>query len=125
MLTGLTKGATKVVKPARVAEAALSVECKLVHHYEITSPTTGKRSATICILQGVYYHVREDVMDPETNRLKTELLRPISRLGGITYGAVKEGFELPRPQWHKEIEREEVKALLEKAENDKETGLNK
>lgn len=29
----------------------------------------------------------------------TQVLRPIARLGGITYARVTEGIELPRPDW--------------------------
>lgn len=29
-----------------------------------------------------------------------QILRPVSRLGGITYGRVTEGIELPRPEWN-------------------------
>lgn len=28
-----------------------------------------------------------------------QILRPMSRLGGITYGRVLEGVEIPRPEW--------------------------
>jgi hypothetical protein len=31
------------------------------------------------------------------------VLRPISRLGGITYGRVTEGLELPRPDFEKDL----------------------
>lgn len=32
-----------------------------------------------------------------------QVLRPISRLGGITYGRTIEGFELPRPDFTKDL----------------------
>jgi hypothetical protein len=32
-----------------------------------------------------------------------QVLRPISRLGGITYGRTIEGFELPRPDFNKDL----------------------
>jgi hypothetical protein len=32
-----------------------------------------------------------------------QVLRPISRLGGITYGRVTEGLELPRPDFEKDL----------------------
>lgn len=31
------------------------------------------------------------------------MLRPISRLGGITYGRMTEGLELPRPDFEKDL----------------------
>jgi hypothetical protein len=36
------------------------------------------------------------------------VLKPISRLGGITYGRVTEGFELPRPEYKDVIKDPEV-----------------
>lgn len=31
------------------------------------------------------------------------MLRPISRLGGITYGRTTQGLELPRPDFEKDV----------------------
>ena len=28
-----------------------------------------------------------------------QILKPVARLGGITYGRVVEGVEIPRPDW--------------------------
>ena len=36
-----------------------------------------------------------------------QVLRPISRLGGITYGRTTEAFELPRPDFDKDVGGEE------------------
>lgn len=61
-------------------------------------------------------HVRNDVLikddpppapgtqDRSSKHLTVDAakLRPISRMGGITYGRVGEGFQLPRPVWEKE-----------------------
>ena len=42
-----------------------------------------------------------------------EILRPISRLGGITYGRLTEAFEIPRPDWEKDVQaRDEAKKLV-------------
>lgn len=40
------------------------------------------------------------------------VLRPVSRLGGITYGRTTSGFELSRPVYKNEVEKEEAKGLL-------------
>ena len=29
----------------------------------------------------------------------SQILAPVSRLGGITYGRTREGVEIPRPEW--------------------------
>jgi hypothetical protein len=32
-----------------------------------------------------------------------KVLKPISRLGGITYGRTTEGLEIPRPDWEETV----------------------
>jgi hypothetical protein len=39
------------------------------------------------------------------------VLRPISRLGGITYGRVTQGFEIPRPQYEEVVKDPETEKL--------------
>ena len=42
-------------------------------------------------------------------------MKPVSRLGGITYGRVTEAFELPRPDFEKDMGgKEAVEALKAK-----------
>lgn len=43
-------------------------------------------------------------------------LLPVSRLGGITYARVNQGFEVPRPSWSAEKDKSAVQeALAQKA----------
>lgn len=44
-----------------------------------------------------------------------QVLRPVSRLGGITYGRTTEAFELPRPDFAKDVGGEEGYEKLKKA----------
>jgi hypothetical protein len=46
-----------------------------------------------------------------------QVLRPMSRLGGISYGRVLDGLELPRPDWE-EFKKEAEPAGLAKAKAD-------
>lgn len=42
-----------------------------------------------------------------------QVLRPVSRLGGITYGRTTEGLEIPRPAWEETVMKdEEAKKLV-------------
>lgn len=42
-----------------------------------------------------------------------QILKPISRLGGITYGRTTEGIEIPRPDFESTVENnEEAKKLI-------------
>lgn len=45
--------------------------------------------------------------------MTTQVLKPVSRLGGITYGRVTEGFEIPRPDYKESTQPEEVQKLLQ------------
>ncbi|RPA72778.1 hypothetical protein BJ508DRAFT_216746 [Ascobolus immersus RN42] len=111
-LSGLTQAPSKLVKPPRVAESVFSIEAKLVANHEWTSPIPGpdgkaRTTGVTCLVQGVQFHVREDALSEGRNMVDINVLRPVARLGGITYGRVLEGFELPRGDWAKEQRRRE------------------
>ncbi|KAK9474927.1 uncharacterized protein V1510DRAFT_411020 [Dipodascopsis tothii] len=113
-LAGLTPVASEKVKPPHVAESAFSVEAKLVTSHEWTSPSSGRATGTLLIVEGVNFHVREDVVNPELNNIDAAKLKPVSRLGGITYGRTLVGYEMPRPDWAAESAKAEVDELLKK-----------
>jgi len=107
-LSGLTKAPSTMVAPARVAESAFAVECKLMDVKEFTSPQSGKMTAIMVILQGHYFHVREDAINEARNLIDPSILRPMSRLGGITYGRVTQGVEIPRPDYETEKKEKRI-----------------
>ncbi|RPA94722.1 hypothetical protein L873DRAFT_1792800 [Choiromyces venosus 120613-1] len=111
-LSGLTPAKSKKVRPDRVAESVFSIEAVYRAHHEWISPGSGKASGVLVILEGVNFHVREDALNDEGNIIDPAVLQPVSRLGGITYARTTAGFELPRPEFKKEVEREEVKGLV-------------
>jgi hypothetical protein len=42
-----------------------------------------------------------------------QVLRPMSRLGGISYGRLTDGIEIPRPSYSKTVENnEDAKKLI-------------
>lgn len=98
--SGLTQAATSVVKPARVKESIMAVEGKLIETKEFESGSTpGKISSVLAIIEGVRFWVREDAIDKEQSVVDLKVLKPISRLGGISYGRTTEAIEIPRPQF--------------------------
>ncbi|KAK6362944.1 hypothetical protein TWF730_000395 [Orbilia blumenaviensis] len=113
-LSGLTPAPSSKVKPPHVAESAFSIEAKLVSHHPWVSPATGKTTGVTIFAQGVNFHVREDIWaeGSEGSIVDIGKLKPISRLGGIMYGRTTAGAELPRPDFAKEAEKEDVKVLL-------------
>lgn len=41
-----------------------------------------------------------------------QILRPMSRLGGITYGRTTEGVEIPRPEWSEMSKEAEARGIV-------------
>lgn len=98
--SGLTQAATSVVKPARVKESIMAVEGKLVETKEFESKSTpGKVSSVLAIIEGVRFWVREDAVDKDQSVVDLKVLKPIGRLGGISYSRTTETIEIPRPQF--------------------------
>ncbi len=117
-LTGLHPAPSTVVAPPRVQEAVFAVECRLLSLQQFDSRAQpGAKSGTLAVLEGVNFWVRQDAINEERNMVDIavrspfapcpclhapadqQVLRPVCRLGGITYGRVTEGFEIPRPDF--------------------------
>lgn len=104
-LSGLTKIPSVKVKPPRVKESAVHMECKLKHKYETTG-YDGQDTATVVIGEIVLFHVNEAVAKKTpsgSTYVDLDGLKPIGRLGGNIYGRSKECFDLARPDrdWKK------------------------
>ena len=100
-LSGLTPvfDCREVAAP-RVGEAVFSVECRLdsTREFESRNPATpGRRTGSLVVLEGVRFWARADALNEDHNLIDPAVLRPMSRLGGITYARVTDGIELPRP----------------------------
>ena len=117
-LTGLTPADCSEVKCSRVKESVFSIEGKLMDTKEFESrETKGKKTGVLAIIEGVRFWVREDALNEEKNIIDPAVLRPISRMGGITYGRMVEGVEILRPDFDEAVKKEGkenlVKAKLE------------
>jgi len=113
-LTGLHPAPCQEVSASRVKEAVFSVEGKLMETKEFESRATpGKKTGVLAIIEGVRFWAREDAINEDKNLIDPAILRPIARLGGITYGRTLEGIELPRPDWE-EFKKEAEPAGLVK-----------
>ncbi|KAL3425946.1 nitrilotriacetate monooxygenase component B [Phlyctema vagabunda] len=112
--SGLTPAACKTVQCSRVQEAIFSVEGKLESTREFESKATpGKKTGVLAVIEGTRFWVREDAINEEKNIIDPAVLKPISRLGGITYGRSRELFEIPRPDYGESVEKsEEGKKLV-------------
>ncbi|XXH04963.1 3',5'-cyclic-nucleotide phosphodiesterase pde1 [Hypoxylon texense] len=103
------------VAAPRVREAVFSVECKLDMHKQYESRgTPGKTTGVLVVLEGTRFWVREDALSEDRDLIAPEILRPISRLGGITYGRVTEAMEIQRPRFKEDVGGEEGYEKLKK-----------
>ncbi|KAI0024568.1 hypothetical protein F4780DRAFT_543164 [Xylariomycetidae sp. FL0641] len=94
----------ETVRAPRVREAVFSVECRLDSVREFESRRApGTKTGCMVVLEGTRFWAREDALNPDRNLLDPDVLRPVSRLGGITYGRTTSAFELPRPVFEKDV----------------------
>ena len=93
-LAGLTAEAAALVKPPRVREAPLHLEC--AYFQEIVLPCTLANSINSTIIGKVLgVHIRDEVLQDgliDLNRIK-----PLARLGYQEYTAVDNIFKMTRP----------------------------
>jgi len=73
--------------------------------------TPGKKTGVLAIVEGVRFWAREDAINEEGNLIDPGVLRPMARLGGITFGRVLDGFELLRPDYEQMMASEEAQKL--------------
>ncbi|KAK5076374.1 hypothetical protein LTS08_007006 [Lithohypha guttulata] len=104
--SGLTPASCTIVKASRIKEAIFSVEGKLMSTQEFESRVQpGKKTGVLALIEGVRFWAREDAINEDHSLIDPAVLRPIARLGGITYARVNDGFELPRPMMKEEIKQ--------------------
>lgn len=98
-ISGLTQAPSSVVKAARVKESIVSIEGKLVETKEFESRVTGQKTGVLAIIEGVRFWARDDAINDDKNLIDLKVLKPISRLGGISYGRTTEAMEIARPNF--------------------------
>jgi flavin reductase (DIM6/NTAB) family NADH-FMN oxidoreductase RutF len=78
---GLTPAPSVAVRPPRIAESPINMECRLDRIVELGS---GPHTHYLVIGQVVGYHVRDGLID-EQHRIDVRALRPLGRLAGSFY----------------------------------------
>ena len=92
-LAGLTPLPSELVKPPRVAESPLQMECRLRQIIEVSDRPSG---GSIVLGEVLRFHVREDLV--ENFRIDPEKLAAVGRMGGTTYVRTHDRFDLKRPE---------------------------
>lgn len=91
---GLTPLKSAVVRPPRVAESPIHLECELIQIVTVGEPHPG--SGNIVIGRLVYAHIAEEAWDAKRH-IDISKIKPVSRLAGNDYAPVREIFTLKRP----------------------------
>jgi len=92
-LSGLTPLASELVKPPRVAESKVQMECRL-HQIVVVSDRPG--GGILVLGQVLRFHVLESLLDG--NKIDPDKLNAIGRMGGPTYVRTHDRFEMLRPK---------------------------
>lgn len=90
---GLTPLPSRFVRPARVAQSPVHMECKLI---QIVPVGTGPLSANICIAEVLCFHIADEICLPDGTADVTKI-DLVARLGGEGYSTIRDRFDLPKP----------------------------
>lgn len=91
---GLSQAASTRIKPPRVAEAPIAMECELLNIVPVGPGGAG--SGHVVIGKILYMHARENVY--KDGKIMLEEFNPIARLAGSNYCRVESTFSLERPK---------------------------
>ncbi|MEH2405543.1 flavin reductase family protein [Nostoc sp.] len=92
-VAGLTHAPSKRVRPPRVAESPINIECVLKQVVYLGNE--GSQSGLI-IAEAVLWHVRDDLLTPQ-NTIDVAKLHAIGRLSGNWYTRTQDLYEIIRP----------------------------
>lgn len=90
---GLTAEPAAKVRPARVGESPVALECRLHRIVEVGN-------SFLVLGELLCAAIDETILaDGEKPHPRYELIRPVSRLGRIQWGLPGDAFDLARPRW--------------------------
>ena len=92
-LAGLTPEPSLKVKPPRIKESPIAMECELVHHYTLEDNKYG--GSTILVGRIVLFHIAENVLLDDF-KINLNTYKPVARLAGSNYSKLGEIFSVKR-----------------------------
>jgi flavin reductase (DIM6/NTAB) family NADH-FMN oxidoreductase RutF len=92
-VSGLTPVPSDIVRPPRVLESPVNMECRVHDIIEVSSKPMG---ATIVIGEVIRFHVRDSIIDKDM-LIDPDKLKPVARLGGPSYSRIRDRFDMLRP----------------------------
>ncbi len=102
-VAGLTALPSTLVKPPRIAESPIHIECRVLHTLHLGEPP---RVSALFVGQIVMWHIREDLVDADY-KVDQAALHAISRMGGPLYVRARDPFALHIPDWRAAMEDKE------------------
>ncbi len=92
-ISGLTPLASELVRPARVAESRIHMECRLLQVIHVSPKPLG---GSIVLGEVLRFHIADEVI--LDYKIDPDKLRPIARMGGPTYARTTDRFNMDRPK---------------------------
>lgn len=92
-VSGLTRLASELIRPPRVAESHVQMECRLLQVVHVSAEPLG---GSIVMGEVLRFHIREDLLDDF--RIDPDKLKAIGRMAGSTYARTTNRFEMERPK---------------------------
>ncbi|HET6991376.1 MAG TPA: flavin reductase family protein [Bacteroidia bacterium] len=93
---GFTEIPSLKIRPARVKESPVQLECKVINIIEL-GQNGGAGNLVIC--EVLMMHIDEKIIDPQTQMIDQNKIDLVSRLGGDWYGRASGDslFRIPKP----------------------------
>ena len=92
-MSGLTPVASDLVKPPRVKESHISMECRLVQIVDVSRKPLG---GSIVLGEVLRFHIDQELF--EDYKIDPDKLHAIGRMGGPTYTRTTDRFDMVRPK---------------------------
>ena len=92
-ISGLTPIASDLVRPPRVKESRVQMECRLL---QVVTVSTEPGGGSLVMGEVLRFHVDDGVI--ASGRVDPDKLRPIGRMGGIDYVRTTDRFSMTRPK---------------------------
>jgi len=93
--SGLTPIPSQIVRPPRVKESPINMECKLYRTIDIGPEAAG--GGTLVIGEIILFHIADELY--HEGRIDTERLRPLGRLAGSDYTTLGKRISMERKKY--------------------------
>jgi flavin reductase (DIM6/NTAB) family NADH-FMN oxidoreductase RutF len=92
-IAGLTPIPSDLVRPPRVRESHVNMECKVLQIIEVSTRPGG---ASMILGEVIRFHVDDAIV--QNFRIDPDKLRAVARMGGNDYSRTRDRFEMIRPK---------------------------